>query len=128
MKGKRIIIPDKYEVEIEPFEIDENSLKDSEVLLGTCYTLISPGTELAIYTALDPDVYRADSWCRYPFTPGYISVGKAIQVGENVQNIKEDETVFSYTNHASIAITSLEKSICLKIPKSLDEKAPCSRG
>jgi len=123
VKGRRIVIPDKYEVKIEPFEIDENTLKNSEVLLRTRYTLISPGTELAIYTALDPEVYRTDGWCRYPFTPGYISVGKAIRVGEKVQNIKEGDTVFSYTNHASIAITNPEKSICLKIPKSLDEKS-----
>jgi len=123
VKGRRIVIPDKYEVEIEEFEIDENSLQSFEVLLRTHYTLISPGTELAIYTALDHDVYRTDGWCRYPYNSGYISVGEAIRVGKAVQSIKEGDIVFSYTNHASIAVANLEKSICLKIPENLDEKS-----
>ena len=123
MKGTRIIIPDKYKVKLEKFEIDENSLEDPQVLIKTHYTLISPGTELAIYTALDPDVYRKNSWCHYPFKPGYISVGEAIKVGGNVQGIKEGDLVFSYTNHASIAVSNPERSICLKIPQGFDEKS-----
>jgi len=79
MRGRRVIVPNQLQVDLEDFEIDDETLGSREVLLRTHYTLISPGTELAIYTALDSDVYRSGSWCQYPFHPGYISVGEAIK-------------------------------------------------
>jgi len=123
MKGRRIIVSDKYKVELEDFEVDEDSLRGSEVLLKTHYTLISPGTELATYTALDLETYKKNRRRHYPFKPGYISVGEAIRVGENIRSIREGDVVFSYANHASIAIANPEKTICLKIPPDLDEKS-----
>ena len=48
MRGKRVRIPGQHEMGLEDFEIDERMLRDSEILMKTHYTLISPGTELAI--------------------------------------------------------------------------------
>jgi len=56
MKGCQIIVPRPYEVKIEEFEIDEKSIGPEDILIETMYTMISPGTELSIYTALDPGV------------------------------------------------------------------------
>jgi len=122
MKGKRIRILDKYEVVLEDFEVDEKALRGHEVLLKTHYTLISPGTELGIYTALNEDVYKSGSWCNYPFSPGYISVGKAIKTGEQVSEIKEGDIVFSYLKHASIAAADPTRTICVKVPVDMDEE------
>jgi len=122
MKGRRVYVPDSYEVGLEDFEINEESLRDTEVLLRTHYTLISPGTELAIYTALDKDVYRSDSWCHYPFNPGYISVGEVVNRGREVSKLSEGDMVFCYANHASIARIDPTRTICLKVPEGLDEK------
>jgi len=122
MKGKRVLVPGQFQVGLEDFEIDEQTLGSGEALLCTRYTLISPGTELAIYTALDPNVYRSGSWCQYPFRPGYISVGEAIKTGEKTLKIKEGDVVFTYSNHASIARVNPAETICLKLPGGLDEK------
>jgi len=122
MKGKRLCILDQYEVDIEDFEINEKDLQNTEILLKTHYTMISPGTELAIYTALDKDVYKGGSWCHYPFNPGYISLGEVVKTGENVSKISVGDVVFSYSKHASIARVDPAKTICLKIPEDLDEK------
>ena len=116
MKGKRIRVPDRYEVRLEDFEIDDRTLRGSEVLLKTRCTLISPGTELAIYTALDKDVYKSGSWCHYPFSPGYISVGEVIRTGQDVSEVSKGDMVFTYSNHASIARVDLARTICLKLP------------
>ncbi|MFB0505034.1 MAG: zinc-binding alcohol dehydrogenase [Candidatus Bathyarchaeia archaeon] len=122
MKGRRVYVPDSYKVGLEDFEIGEESLRDTEVLLRTHYTLISPGTELAIYTALDKDVYRSDSWCHYPFNPGYISVGEVVKRGRIVPKLSEGDIVFCYANHASIARVDPTRTICLKVPEGPDEK------
>jgi len=122
MKGERIRIPDRYEVGLEDFEIDEKTLGSTEILLKTHYTLISPGTELAIYTALDKDVYKSESWCHYPFNPGYISVGEVIRTGENLPKIGEGDIIFSYSKHASIAKVDPTRTIGLKVPEGMDEK------
>jgi len=122
MKGKRICIQDQYKVDLEDFEIDETSLRSREILLSTHYTLISPGTELAIYTALNKDVYRRDSWCHYPFNPGYIAIGEVIAAGEKISRINKGDIVFCYSNHASIAKVDASRTICLKVPEGIDEK------
>ncbi len=122
MKGKRIVVPGQYKVGLEEFEVDEKTLGKTEVLLRTHFTLISPGTELAIYTALDQNVYKSGSWCQYPFNPGYISIGEVIKTGEKVSKIKDGDIVFSYANHASITKVDPAETICLKTPKDIDEK------
>jgi threonine dehydrogenase-like Zn-dependent dehydrogenase len=122
MTGKRILVPNRFDVDIEEFTIDEGSLTPEEVLLKIHYTLISSGTELAIYTALDKGVYQEESWCRYPFRPGYIAVGEVVFKGEKVKKFEEGDLVFCYKNHASIARLNAEKQLCLKVPKGLDPK------
>lgn len=123
MRGRRVYVPGKYEIGLQDFEIDETSLRGTEILLKTHYTLISPGTELAIYTALDKDVYKSGSWCCYPFNPGYIAVGEVVKKArENVSKISEGDVVFCHSNHASIAKVDPTKRICLKIPEGMDEK------
>jgi len=122
MKGERVLVRSEFQVDLEDFEIDDETLGSREVLLRTHYTLISPGTELAIYTALDPNVYIRGSWCQYPFHPGYISVGEAVKTGERVAKIKEGDVVFTHSNHASIARVNPAETICLKILGGLDEK------
>lgn len=122
MTGKRIVVPNRFNVELEEFTIDERSVGPEEVMLKTHYTLISSGTELAIYTALDKGVYQEDSWCRYPFRPGYIAVGEVILKGERVRKFEEGDLVFCYKNHASISKLNTERELCLKVPEGLDPK------
>jgi len=127
MKGKQIYILDQYKVSLQDFHVDETSLRNTEILLRTHYTLISPGTELAIYTALDKNVYKTNGWCHYPFNPGYIAVGEVIKVGENVSKISEGDVVFCYSSHASIAKVDPTRTICLKIPESIEKETLFAR-
>ena len=67
-------------------------------------------------------MYKSGSWCSYPFNPGYISVGEVVNAGKNVSGMTVRNKVFSYTKHATIAITDPTSTICLKLTEEIDEK------
>lgn len=51
-----------------------------EILCQTMYTAISPGTYLLRYLGIQPDM--AD----YPYIPGYLNVGRVVEVGADVRD------------------------------------------
>lgn len=57
MVGRRVVILNRFDVELEEFTIDESSLSPTEVLLKTRYALIDPVEELAAYAALEEAEY-----------------------------------------------------------------------
>lgn len=126
MKGYRIVVPSVREVSFEEFEIDETKLEDDEFLVKNIYTMISPGTELSIYTGVDPEVYIPTSWCHYPFHPGYIGIGEVIKKGSKVKGLEIGDLVYYFSNHTSISkIKSGIHNIpnfYLKIPSEFDPK------
>jgi 2-desacetyl-2-hydroxyethyl bacteriochlorophyllide A dehydrogenase len=113
MKGKRIIMPSANDVVLEDFELDE-SLADDQILMETHYSLISPGTECAGYTALQ-------SGTRFPHGSGYTAVGEVIKVGGRVRKCSPGDIVFCYTPHESITKTN-NPLLVLKRPLDFDEK------
>jgi len=119
MKGKRIVVPDYRKVELEEFEIDEDSLGLYDVLVKVHASLISPGTELAIYTGIDPGTRTPGSWCEYPFNPGYAGVGEVVACGDYVKNFNIGDLIYTYMHHASIDRVSTQRT-CLKVPKEVD--------
>ncbi|MCX7941491.1 MAG: zinc-binding dehydrogenase [Dictyoglomaceae bacterium] len=126
MKGLRIIVPKEREISFEEFELEEEKLREDEALVKNIYTMISPGTELSIYTGIDPEVYVPTSWCHYPFKPGYIGVGRVIKVGKKVENLKEGDLIYYFSNHASHSIikagNTLDRSFFVKAPYDMDLK------
>jgi len=109
MKGKMIIMPSANNVTLEDFEIDE-SLAEDQILMKTHYSLISPGTECAGYTALQ-------SGTKFPHGSGYTSVGEVLKVGQRITKCSPGDIVFCYTPHASIVKTN---SILLSLRRPLD--------
>lgn len=124
MKGLRIIVPKEYEVIFEEFEIKE--IKEDEALIENIYTMISPGTELSIYTGIDPEVYTPTSWCHYPFKPGYIGVGRVVKIGKGVKSLKEGDIIYYFSNHSSHSVINagenINKSFFVKVPDGIDLK------
>jgi len=120
MKGKRLCIPEVNRVVVEEFEIVEGKVGAHHVLVETLYTLISPGTEGAIFTALDEGVHNPEAWCHYPFKPGYANVGRVLKVGDGVENVKEGDTFFSMAGHASVALVNTKAMNTLVVPSGVD--------
>ncbi len=104
MKIRQLCFPEKMRVEEEESEISDTP-GDDQVLVENRYSLISPGTELAMFTETHIGFPIPDfKYAKYPFRPGYAAVGKAVLVGKNVDHIAEGDTVFCRGKHASHSI------------------------
>ena len=113
MKGKRIVMPSANNVTLEDFEMDE-SITDDQILMKTHYSLISPGTECAGYTALQ-------NGTKFPHGSGYTAVGEVLKVGQKVKKCSTGDIVFCYTSHESITKTNTI-FLAFKRPLDFDEK------
>ncbi len=56
-------------------------LADGELLVRNACTLISAGTELAMFDGVHPGLAVEGHWARYPCSPGYAAVGEVVAVG-----------------------------------------------
>ncbi|MEI8185950.1 MAG: chlorophyll synthesis pathway protein BchC [Chlorobiaceae bacterium] len=77
MKAKAIVFKGVRQIEL--CEVSLKPLSSTDVLVETCWSSISTGTEKMAYNGLIP------SWpFIFPFIPGYETVGKIIEVGDHV--------------------------------------------
>ncbi len=110
MKRTAMLFQDKYKVVFETSEI--GTLSDTEVLVENIYSLISPGTELALFMGThvgfkDPEI----TWARYPIAPGYASVGRIVGIGKSVSQFRMGEYLFHYGTHASHSVINVEQAL-----------------
>jgi 2-desacetyl-2-hydroxyethyl bacteriochlorophyllide A dehydrogenase len=107
-----------------------------ELLITNRYSVISPGTELALYTGThvgfgDPDI----PWAQYPLRPGYSSVGVVSRATERseggepsdtassrVSRPAVGDTVLHYRPHASHVVLDPSESMCLPVPAERPER------
>ena len=112
---RRIVFPAKQQVLIESF--DPGAPGKGEVRIRTQVSLMSTGTENIVFNRLfDPGTHW-DNWVKYPFCPGYSSVGIVDQVGEGVDALKIGDRVAFRTGHRSHAI--MEANRCYPVPKEV---------
>lgn len=97
VKARTVIFPSPLRVELVEEEIREPAR--GEVLVESLYSLISTGTELTAYTASFPPGSAWASYVKYPFKPGYSSVGRVVKVGEGVARFAEGDIVVSDAPH-----------------------------
>jgi len=109
MKIRRVVFPKVNEVQLEEVEVDIK-VGTNEILIETLTTIVSPGTELACLSGLA-------NWAVFPFCPGYGAIGKVIEIGTNIKNIKVGDIILTYSNHASHAKAQV---IAVKVPEGLD--------
>jgi 2-desacetyl-2-hydroxyethyl bacteriochlorophyllide A dehydrogenase len=100
-----------------------------EMLVQTIYTLISPGTELAIFSHAhagfsDPN----HAYAKYPFRPGYAAVGRVLEVGENVTDFQKGDGVYYNGKHRNYTLLNPKNTIVLPLPEGIDPTlAPFAR-
>jgi len=116
MKRKVLCFLKQYGAVLMEEEMSEN-LENYEVLVETLKTLISPGTELALYTGThvgfkDPN----NRWAKYPHYPGYMSIGRVIKNGKNVSNLKIGDIVLTSLNHCSHSKVNSLDPFVVKLP------------
>jgi len=111
--------PGKVEIKTEPIP----ELKKNECLIQNRASLISPGTELALFTGThvgfkDPEI----SWAKYPLLPGYAAIGEVLKINGKSE-LKPGDNIMYYGLHSSHGIIKPNTDIWTKIPNSLSEES-----
>jgi 2-desacetyl-2-hydroxyethyl bacteriochlorophyllide A dehydrogenase len=101
MEAIYAVVLDEGVLKIEHETLDPSVLQHDALLIEAEASVVSAGTELAIYTALAPGVRTPGSWNAYPWRPGYGLVGHVLAVGEELTGFAEGDRVFCFGKHAS---------------------------
>jgi 2-desacetyl-2-hydroxyethyl bacteriochlorophyllide A dehydrogenase len=117
------VFSDQYQAELQQETIDFDTVPPYGVILEAETTVISAGTELAIYSATAPGVRTPGSWNAYPWRPGYGLVGRVLATGTAVDRVQTGDRVFCFGKHASHQIYNMSSSkpmvAIYKIPEDL---------
>ncbi len=121
MKTERLVFTGVGQCESESAELDEN-IRSSEVLIRNRLGLISPGTELAIFTGEHRGFEIPEHWAKYPWWPGYCNVGEIVAVGRSVFGFDVGDRVVHESTHATFA--RQHSASVVKLPDDVsDERA-----
>ncbi len=122
MKAQRLVFPEKHRCELEEWDLSER-LEADEVLVKNRISLISAGTELAMYNRAHRGFDEPDfMYAKYPFYPGYAAVGEVVK-GERLE---VGTRVFYSGQHATFQKSKVTELMVL--PDTLtDEQAPFLR-
>ncbi len=99
MQARRVRFTGPGGVDFESIEVEMPI--ENEVLIETLYSCISPGTERSHYLAEENTVTRDRPG---PFYPGYSNIGRVLQVGPGVDNLRVGQFVATALPHLSHAI------------------------
>lgn len=122
MQGQRVLFPKVGVCQIERFEVP-SAPPPGQVLVRIRRTLVSPGTEFAVFSGRHTNLSRSgDLWPRFPFYPGYSAVGEVLAKGEGVDHVCPGDTVFAEAPHASHALVPGAKVI--KVAPALGLERP----
>jgi threonine dehydrogenase-like Zn-dependent dehydrogenase len=108
LTGRGWTIAAERTTRLERFQVSPDRLGPREILIRTRLSAMSPGTECSIYRATDPDVHRADGWCRYPWRAGYSGTGEILACGTAVNEYRPGDRVLGLLGHASHWVIDLD--------------------
>lgn len=110
--GLCLVFPEANCVATEPFPLTPPAA--SEVLVKTSVSLLSTGTETIAYARKFDAGTHWDNWVKYPFYPGYASVGVVQTVGDGVTSLQSGDTVAYRQSHRSHG--TLKAELCFRVP------------
>jgi 2-desacetyl-2-hydroxyethyl bacteriochlorophyllide A dehydrogenase len=110
------MFPSVKTVVVEPFA--PSAPAAGEVLVETIRSLLSTGTETICYNRkFDPGTHW-DHWVKYPFYPGYCTVGTVLATGAGVTAFKAGDRVAHRKGHCSHA--SVNAGECHPVPAGVN--------
>jgi 2-desacetyl-2-hydroxyethyl bacteriochlorophyllide A dehydrogenase len=118
MTAYRVVFTGVRKVELQTQPRPAAAIGD--VLVRTERTLISPGTELALYEGThsamqDPEI----PFARYPHHPGYTAVGRIEACGASVDKLKPGDRLFFLGRHETWSLLRPGEAIWLPAPEDL---------
>jgi 2-desacetyl-2-hydroxyethyl bacteriochlorophyllide A dehydrogenase len=121
----RWVVPGERRVEWERFSVPEPG--PGQILVRTEASLVSAGTELAIYTGIHQGLTNPNTpWPKYPQAMGYMAVVRVEQAGEGVRDYRVGDRLLTSTHHASHTLLDLTGRDGARIWR-LPEDAPAHR-
>jgi 2-desacetyl-2-hydroxyethyl bacteriochlorophyllide A dehydrogenase len=124
MRARQVVIVEPFRTEVR--EVDLPSPAPNQVLVQTEVSVVSAGTELAVYTGThqwlkDPSL---PEW-KFPFRPGYSAAGMVAAVGSAITEWKAGDRVSYPGNHASAELLTFgqERGRLWRLPEGLDAEA-----
>jgi threonine dehydrogenase-like Zn-dependent dehydrogenase len=125
MRGERWVVAGVGEVGLEAFEVPDAG--PGQVRLRTEASLVSAGTELAIFTGIHQGLTNPlTTWPKYPQVMGYMAVGRVEQVGPGVSGFHEGQRLLTssgHTSHAVFPVSDGSGALCWSLP----EEGPAHR-
>ncbi len=85
---------------------------DDQVLIESCYSVVSPGTEMAVFRGLP------NTNVSFPHSPGYSLCGRVLGCGAAVGSVREGGLVVTAAPHASHVLRPA--SSCFPVAESVD--------
>jgi 2-desacetyl-2-hydroxyethyl bacteriochlorophyllide A dehydrogenase len=112
MKQVRVEFVGKGEVQVAESELPQ--IGAGEVLVESEVSLMSTGTENIVLNRMFDAGTHWDKWVKYPFYPGYATVGIVREKGEGVESLGVGARVAHRRGHASAHV--LDQSECFAVP------------
>jgi len=115
MKRRQILFTGLRRLEVANTELPP--LGADQVLVHTEISLISTGTENICFNRLFEPGTHYDRWVKYPFEPGYSTIGIAEAIGPDVKLVKVGDRVAHQKGHASHHV--VDEGRCFVVPSSV---------
>lgn len=119
MQAKQILITGYRQVRLEEVDLADDPLGPSEIQIQTRVTLLSGGTEGAMFLGR-PIPGRSPR--PFPYPTGYANVGEVLAVGGTDAGFVPGDRVFTMIPHVSHARLDLARGLCVKVPPDLPDE------
>jgi 2-desacetyl-2-hydroxyethyl bacteriochlorophyllide A dehydrogenase len=128
VQAQRLFFPRINEVAWEAFEVPEPPATHTVVARSLC-SLVSPGTELAIYTGSHIGfTLPQPPFPLMPHRPGYAMVGEVQALGSAVQGLRLGQRVLMEAGHGTFTLADTRTHGVVPVPDGVpDEVAPLAR-
>lgn len=111
MAMKRVTLRGPFDVVVEEVEIPRPAR--GELLVRTCLSGVSMGTEMHLYRGEHPNLSSGKwgYWTAYPVQPGYEATGFVVGRGEGVQGFAEGTRVLGLCPHAEYFVVPASQAV-----------------
>src|SRR5712692_4754051 len=103
MQGIQLVVPGPNQVRVEEYEIGEPG--PTQIRVRTEVSLVSAGTELAIYTGIHQGLTNPKTtWPKFPQVMGYMAIGRVEACGEKVTAVRPGQRLICSGRHATTSL------------------------
>ena len=103
MHGQQLVVTGPNQARVEEYEIQPPG--PDQVRVRTEVSLVSAGTELAIYTGIHQGLTNPQTtWPKFPQVMGYMAIGRVEACGEQVTAVKPGQRLLCSGQHATTSL------------------------